>query len=107
MSNIPSAMTSSVLREVGTIALEERPVPTCGPDEVLIKVAIAGTFRYTNTWPIARALLLAGQVDLDSLVTHEYGIEQVEEALVGKGGLKRIVMLGVRRVEEPTVGGAQ
>jgi L-iditol 2-dehydrogenase len=73
------------------------------------EVNVTGTFRYTNTWPIARDLLATGQVELDSLVTHEYGLEQVEEALTGEGvadSLKRMVLPGRRRVDQPVVRGS-
>lgn len=65
---------------------------------------VTGIFRYTGTWPIARTLVESGQVELDSLVTHVYGIEQVEDALTADAAadsLKRIVMPGVRRVDNP------
>lgn len=96
------------LRSGGTAVLvgSADEIPLSVPEIAMREINVTGTFRYTNTWPIARELLMTGQVDLDSLVTHEYGIEQVEEALVGKGGLKRVVMPGVRRVTEPSVGGA-
>lgn len=96
------------LRAGGTAVLvgSADQIPLSVPEIAMREINVTGTFRYTNTWPIARALLLAGQVDLDSLVTHVYGIEQVEEALTGTGGgLKRIVLPGVRRVDEPSVGG--
>lgn len=96
------------LRAGGTAVLvgSADEIPLSVPEIAMREINVTGTFRYTNTWPIARALLSSGQVELDSLVTHEYGIEQVEEALLGKGGLKRVVMPGVRRVAEPTVGSA-
>ncbi len=81
-------------------------IPLSVPEIAMREITVTGTFRYTNTWPIARALLLSGQVDLDSLVTHVYGIEQVEEALTAKnthGSLKRIVLPGVRRIDTPAV----
>lgn len=95
------------LRARGTAVLvgSADVIPLSVPEIAMREINVTGTFRYTNTWPIARALLLAGQVDLESLVTHVYGIEQAEEALVGKGGLKRVVLPGVRRVDTPEVGG--
>lgn len=70
------------------------------------EVTVTGTFRYTNTWPIARALLESGQVEVDSLVTHVFGLEQVPQALEvtpGELSLKRIVLPGVARVENTVV----
>ncbi|WP_317451934.1 hypothetical protein [Microbacterium sp. NIBRBAC000506063] len=81
-----------------------------GPEVAMRELNVTGTFRYTGTWPIARTLLESGAVELDSLVTHVYGIEQVEQALTGEGtdgSLKRIVLPGVRVVEEPSVGSAR
>lgn len=68
------------------------------------EINLTGTFRYTNTWPIAIQLLADGAVEVDSLVTHVYGLEQVEDALTATsstGALKRIVRPRVRFVEEP------
>lgn len=97
-------------RPGGTVVLvgSADEFPLSVPEVAMRELNVTGTFRYTNTWPIARALLASGQVELDSLVTHEYGIEQVEEALGGEGAvdsLKRIVLPGVRVVENPRVRG--
>ncbi|MGX1695298.1 NAD(P)-dependent alcohol dehydrogenase [Microbacterium keratanolyticum] len=77
------------------------------PSIAVREVTVTGIFRYTNTWPIALALLRSGAVDLDALVTHRFGLEQVQEALSGDGAagsLKRIVHPGVARnsQDEPT-----
>jgi len=45
------------------------------------ELTLTGAFRYANTWPTAIALVAAGGVDLDRLVTGHYGLEQVEQAL--------------------------
>ena len=45
------------------------------------ELVLTGAFRYANTWPTAIALAASGQVDLDSLVTGRYGLDQVEDAL--------------------------
>ena len=45
------------------------------------EIEVTGTFRYANTWPTAIALVASGAVDLDRLVTHRFGLDQVEEAL--------------------------
>lgn len=60
-----------------------------GASELLLPVAtiqdreltLTGIFRYTDTWPLAAHLVSTGQVDLDSLVTGRYPLEQVGEAL--------------------------
>jgi L-iditol 2-dehydrogenase len=45
------------------------------------ELEVTGTFRYANTWPTAIALAAAREVDLDRLVTHRFGLDQVEDAL--------------------------
>lgn len=97
------------LRSGGTVVLvgSADEIPLSVPEIAMREITVTGTFRYTNTWPIARELLASGRVELDSLVTHVYGIEQVEEALTGQNSpdaLKRIILPGVRRVEQPSVG---
>jgi L-iditol 2-dehydrogenase len=60
-----------------------------GADEVSLPVStirdrelvVTGVFRYANTWPTAIALVAAGSVDLDALVTGHYGLDDVEAAL--------------------------
>ena len=60
-----------------------------GADELKLPLAfiqqrellITGTFRYANTWSTAIALVASGRVTLDDLVTSEYGLAEVEQAL--------------------------
>jgi L-iditol 2-dehydrogenase len=60
-----------------------------GEDEVTLpireiqnrEVVLTGIFRYVNTWPTAIGLAAGGQVDLDALVTAEFGLDEVEAAL--------------------------
>ncbi len=60
-----------------------------GGDEVTLplshlqdrELVVTGAFRYANTWPTAIALVAAGRVDLDSLVTGHYGLDEVEKAI--------------------------
>jgi L-iditol 2-dehydrogenase len=60
-----------------------------GGDEVRLPLSVVqerelevtGTFRYANTWPTAIALVQAGRVELDRLVTGSYPLEQAAEAL--------------------------
>lgn len=93
-------------RSGGTVVLvgSADVIPLSVPEVAMRELNVTGIFRYTGTWPIARLLLETGKVDLDSLVTHVYGLEQVEEALTGEGAgdsLKRIVRPGVATVDDP------
>ncbi|SFB31711.1 L-iditol 2-dehydrogenase [Amycolatopsis marina] len=45
------------------------------------EVEVTGTFRYANTWPTAIALAAGSEIDLDRLVTHRFGLAEVEQAL--------------------------
>ena len=59
-----------------------------GGDEVTLplsyvqdrELVVTGAFRYANTWPTAISLVASGRVDLDSLVTGHYGLDEVEKA---------------------------
>ena len=58
------------------------------------EIWVTGVFRYANTWPTGIELVASGKVNLDVLVTHKFGLAQVEEALnAGKlpGSMKIIV----------------
>jgi L-iditol 2-dehydrogenase len=62
-----------------------------------LEVTVTGIFRYTNTWPVAIELVASGQVDLDSLVTGRFGLDEVREALesdTDPASLKSIVYPG-------------
>ena len=60
-----------------------------GADELMLPLGliqqrelhITGTFRYADTWPTAIALAASGRVHLDELVTGEFGLADVEQAL--------------------------
>lgn len=60
-----------------------------GGDEIPLPLAhvqgyeleLTGTFRYANTWPTAIALAGTGEVLLDRLITHRFGLDEVERAL--------------------------
>jgi L-iditol 2-dehydrogenase len=60
-----------------------------GPDEVSINVpliqsreiTLTGTFRYANTYPTALELIASGAVDVESVITHRFPLEETEAAL--------------------------
>ena len=58
---------------------DELPLPLSVVQERELEVT--GTFRYANTWPTAIALVAAGRIDLDRLVTGTYRLDQAEDAL--------------------------
>jgi L-iditol 2-dehydrogenase len=58
---------------------DELPIPL--PYVQDRELVLMGAFRYANTWPTAIALVASGRVDLDSLVTHHFGLDDVEQAL--------------------------
>jgi L-iditol 2-dehydrogenase len=46
------------------------------------EITLTGTFRYVNTWPTAIELITSGKVEVASLVTGTYGLDEVESALM-------------------------
>jgi len=61
------------------------------------EIWVTGVFRYANTWPTGIELVASGKVNLDVLVTHTFGLDDVEAALnTGKqpGSMKVIVTPG-------------
>jgi L-iditol 2-dehydrogenase len=58
---------------------DEIPLPLSRVQER--ELTVTGTFRYANTWPTAIALVAAGRVDVDRLVTGSYPLDRAEEAL--------------------------
>ena len=86
-----------VLVGMGAPAME-LPVATIQIREL----TVTGTFRYANVYPAAIALATSGAVDLDSLVTARFGLEQVAEALTvtktDPHTLKPVVYPGVARI---------
>ncbi len=58
---------------------DEVPLPLSVVQERELEVT--GTFRYAGTWPTGIALVAAGRVDLDRLVTGSYSLAQAADAL--------------------------
>ncbi|WP_308123789.1 NAD(P)-dependent alcohol dehydrogenase [Modestobacter marinus] len=58
---------------------DELPLPLSVVQERELEVT--GTFRYAGTWPTAIALVAAGRIDLDRLVTGSYALGEAEDAL--------------------------
>jgi L-iditol 2-dehydrogenase len=58
---------------------DEIPLPLSAVQNKELEVT--GTFRYANTWPTAIALVAAGRVDLDRLVTGHYDLADAESSL--------------------------
>lgn len=60
------------------------------------EITLTGTFRYANTYPDAIALVAAGRVNLDAIVTGHYGLSDAEKALQAShndpGSVKPIVV---------------
>lgn len=46
------------------------------------EIQISGTFRYSNTWPVAISLIATGAIDTDGIVTSRHGLDEVEAALL-------------------------
>ncbi len=46
------------------------------------EIWLTGTFRYANTWPTAIALVAAGRVDVDRLVTGHFALDETVQALL-------------------------
>jgi L-iditol 2-dehydrogenase len=58
------------------------------------ELLVTGIFRYANTWPTAIELVRSGKVDLDSMVTGHFGLDDVDAALrstTQPGTLKSVV----------------
>ncbi|MGZ8180185.1 NAD(P)-dependent alcohol dehydrogenase [Williamsia sp. SKLECPSW1] len=98
-SGAPSAITAGigVVRPAGRVVLVGM-----GATDLTIPVSIVqnrelvltGVFRYANTWPTAAALVTAGLVDLDGMVTGRFALDEVAEALDADrvaGSIKAVV----------------
>ncbi|WP_168699913.1 NAD(P)-dependent alcohol dehydrogenase [Gordonia paraffinivorans] len=69
------------------------------------ELVLTGVFRYANTWPTALALVSAGAVDLDAMVTARFGLDELADALDADrmpGTIKSVVHPAVRRWDDTT-----
>ncbi|MFV0427247.1 MAG: NAD(P)-dependent alcohol dehydrogenase [Beutenbergiaceae bacterium] len=57
---------------------QEISLATLNPKEL----SIAMVNRYAHTWPLAISLVASGRVEVASLVTHRYRLDQTEQALL-------------------------
>ncbi|MDQ8702645.1 NAD(P)-dependent alcohol dehydrogenase [Streptomyces sp. LHD-70] len=85
-SGVPAVIGDAVrsMARAGRVVLigmggDEVPLPLAKVQNYELEVT--GTFRYANTWPTAIALAASGQVALDPLVTHRFGLAETERAL--------------------------
>jgi L-iditol 2-dehydrogenase len=85
-SGVPSVIGDGIraLDRAGRAVLvgmggDEVPLPLSVVQER--ELLVTGTFRYANTWPTAIALVAAGRIDLDVLVTGHYGLAEAEDSL--------------------------
>jgi L-iditol 2-dehydrogenase len=85
-SGAPQAVASGIhaVRPGGTVVLVGSGAESMTLPTQLIQnreLVLTGVFRYANTWPTALALVESGRVDLDSMVTTRFPLEEVAEAL--------------------------
>lgn len=104
-SGAPRAVVDGIhaVRPAGTVVL----VGMGGSDYALPisliqnrELVLTGVFRYANTWPIARELVRTGLVDLDSMVTARFGLDDVAAALDADrqpGSIKAVVIPGLSK----------
>jgi L-iditol 2-dehydrogenase len=85
-SGAPAAVVAGVraLRAAGTAVLVGSGAESMELPTQLIQnreLVLTGVFRYANTWPEAIALVDSGRVDLDSMITGRFPLEQAADAL--------------------------
>jgi len=76
---IPLAARGGRIVWVGLAGQDTFPMPVVAAIDK--EVDIMGIFRYANVYPYAIQLVSTGRINIDSLVTHRYGLAQVTEAL--------------------------
>ncbi len=99
-SGAPRAVVDGIhaVRPAGTVVLVGMGASDYALPISLIQnreLVLTGVFRYANTWPIARELVLSGRVDLDAMVTGRFDLAHVEDALNADalpGSIKAVVI---------------
>ncbi|AZG44624.1 NAD(P)-dependent alcohol dehydrogenase [Gordonia insulae] len=98
----------SALRPAGRAVLVGMGTDTMALPVSLIQnreIVLTGVYRYANTWPTALSLITSGRVDLDSMVTGRFGLDDTRAALDADripGSIKAVVYPGMPR--HPTSG---
>lgn len=108
-SGAPAAVTAgiSALRPGGRAVLVGMGADTMELPISLIQnreIVLTGVFRYANTWPTATRLTTTGAVDLDSMVTARFGLDELPAALNADhitGHIKAVVYPALSRYTEP------
>lgn len=106
-SGAPRAVVDGIhaVRPAGTVVLVGMGASDYALPISLIQnreLLLTGVFRYANTWPIARELVLAGLVDLDAMVTARFDLAHVEDALDADrvpGSIKAVVVPGTKETD--------
>ncbi|GCC37244.1 hypothetical protein chiPu_0015746 [Chiloscyllium punctatum] len=94
---IPAEVSFAAVKPGGMVVLVGMGLATANvpvTHATVREVDIRGTFRYTNTWHTAIALLASKKVDVKPLITHRFGLEQAQEGFecVKKGaGIKVVI----------------
>ncbi|MFB0546025.1 MAG: zinc-binding dehydrogenase, partial [Anaerolineae bacterium] len=77
--------TMKVVKRGGVVVIVGLPAEDVFPMSMMEVVAkeldVRGIFRYANIYPTAIELVSSGQVDVKSLITHTFTLEQTQEAL--------------------------
>ncbi|WP_116949966.1 NAD(P)-dependent alcohol dehydrogenase [Jiangella endophytica] len=89
-SGAPAAIDAGLhaLKAGGAAVLVGMGAPRIDLDLFLVQsreLRLEGLFRYVDTWPAAIALVGAGMVELDSLVSDTFGLDGLDEAMRRNG----------------------
>jgi len=68
-------------------------------DVIVAELEIRGQFRYVNCYPPAMALVQSGAVDVASMITHRWALEEAAEAFAFVHEHRAEVIKGMIRVK--------